>query len=181
MTDAPTPDPMPEQPSRESLRIGDVARLLATTPRTIRYYEEIGLLAPAPARHSGKHRLYSAEEVERIREVMRLKHLLGVTLDELKTLLTAEEARAEVRAQLRRDDVDPGRRRELLTEALGHIERQLALVRHRTRELAKLEGELSDTHKRVKRRLRELDARATGSFPPPAALPATTTSAEGQT
>ncbi len=39
-----------------SLRIGDVARLVGTTPRTIRYYEEIGLLPEAPARPSGRHR-----------------------------------------------------------------------------------------------------------------------------
>jgi DNA-binding transcriptional MerR regulator len=149
-----------------SLRIGDVARLVGTTPRTIRYYEEIGLLAEAPARLSGKHRIYTQAEVERLREVMRLKDLLGVSLDELKTLLTAEEARAEVRAQLRREDVHPGRRRELLTEALGHIERQLELVRHRAVELAKLEDELSETRKRVRRKIRELDARAEGSFPP---------------
>jgi MerR family transcriptional regulator, repressor of the yfmOP operon len=141
-----------------NLRIGDVARLVGTTPRTIRYYEEIGLLPEGTARPSGQHRIYTQEEVERLREVMRLKHLLGVTLDELKTLLTAEEARAEVRAQLRREDVDPARRRELLTEALGHIDRQLELVRHRAAELSKLEDELCQTQKRVKRRLRELDA-----------------------
>jgi MerR family transcriptional regulator, repressor of the yfmOP operon len=164
------------EPADSLLRIGDVARALDTTPRTIRYYEEIGLLPAAPARHSGKHRLYAPEEVERIREVMRLKHLLGVTLDELKTLLTAEDARAEVRAQLRREDVDPARRRELLGEALGHIERQLALVRHRAGELAKLEGELTDTHKRVRRRLRELDARTGGAFPPASMQPAAATS-----
>jgi DNA-binding transcriptional MerR regulator len=144
-------------PRAESLRIGDVARLVATTPRTIRYYEEIGLLPEAPARPSGQHRLYTHAEVERLREVMRLKDLLGVSLDELKTLLTAEEARAEVRAQLEREDVPPGRRRELLDEALGHIERQLELVRHRAGELAKLEAELCETRKRVRRKLRELD------------------------
>jgi MerR family transcriptional regulator, repressor of the yfmOP operon len=144
-------------PPSESLRIGDVARLLGTTPRTIRYYEEIGLLPEAPARPSGQHRLYAQEEVERIQEVMRLKSLLGVTLEELRTLLTAEEARAEVRAQLRRDDVDAHRRRELLAEALGHIDRQLELVHHRAAELAKLEHELRETHRRVKRKIRELD------------------------
>ncbi len=78
------------------LRIGDVAKLAGTTPRTIRYYEELGLLAGAPERPSGGHRLYSEAEVERLREVIRLKELLGVTLDELKDLLTAEEARAAV-------------------------------------------------------------------------------------
>jgi DNA-binding transcriptional MerR regulator len=140
-----------------SLRIGDVARLVGTTPRTIRYYEEIGLLPDAPARPSGRHRVYTHAEVERLREVMRLKHLLGVSLEELKTLLTAEEARAEVRAQLRRADVEPGRRRELLNEALGHIERQLELVRHRAAELGRLEHELSETRTRVRRRLREQD------------------------
>ena len=89
---------------------------------------------------------------------MRLKHLLGVSLEELKTLLSAEEARAEVRAQLKRADVEPARRRELLAEALGHIERQLELVRHRSAELTRLEHELCETRKRVKRRLREPDA-----------------------
>jgi len=144
-------------PTEPSLRIGDVARLVGTTPRTIRYYEEIGLLPPSPARPSGRHRLYTEDEVERLREVMRLKDLLGVSLEQLKTLLAAEDARAAVRAQLRRDDVHPERRRELLSEALGHIDRQLELVRGRAAELASLEGEMCETHKRVRRKLRALD------------------------
>jgi MerR family transcriptional regulator, repressor of the yfmOP operon len=156
----------PNGPQPASLRIGDVARMVGTTPRTIRYYEEIGLLAETPARPSGRHRLYTEAEVERLREVMRLKELLGVSLEELKTLLTAEEARAEVRAQLRREDVDPERRRELLVEALGHIDRQLELVHRRAAELAKLDEELSETRKRVRRRIRELDAASEGTFPP---------------
>ncbi|MFI4984807.1 MAG: MerR family transcriptional regulator [Solirubrobacterales bacterium] len=159
--------PPPIDSRSESLRIGDVARLVGTTPRTIRYYEEIGLLPEAPARPSGQHRIYTDAEVDRMREVMRLKELLGVSLEELKTLLTAEEARAEVRAQLRREDVDPARRRELLGVALGHLDRQLELVRHRAAELGRLDNELSDTRKRVRRKIRELDARAEGAFPPP--------------
>ncbi len=142
----------------DNLRIGDVAKLAGTTPRTIRYYEEIGLLPDAPGRPSGGHRLYTRAEVERLREVMRLKKLLGVTLQELKDLLTAEEARAAVRAELRREDVHPERRRELLEQALGHIDRQLLLVERRAAELAKLREELSETRARVRRRLRELDA-----------------------
>jgi DNA-binding transcriptional MerR regulator len=164
---------------RQGLRIGDVARLAGTTPRTIRYYEEIGLL-PAPTdRPSGGHRLYSPAEVERLRDVMRLKELLGVTVEELRTLLSAEEARAEVRAQLRREDVEPARRRELLAEALGHIDRQLALVRHRAEELQRLERELSETRKRARRKIRELDARAGGSFPPAGGDSAVGAAAEG--
>jgi DNA-binding transcriptional MerR regulator len=144
-------------PSTETpLRIGDVAKLAGTTPRTIRYYEELGLLAGAPERPSGGHRLYTQAEVERLREVIRLKELLGVSLDELKDLLTAEEARAAVRAQLRRDDVHPERRRELLNEALGHIDRQLELVEHRASELSKLRRELANTRNTVLGRLAEI-------------------------
>jgi MerR family transcriptional regulator, repressor of the yfmOP operon len=146
-----------------SLRIGDVAKLAGTTPRTIRYYEEIGLLPQAPSRPSGGHRVYTDAEVERLREVMRLKDLLGVTLDELKTLLAAEESRAIVRAKLRREDIPPERRRELLDEALGHLDRQLELVEHRAGELAKLKGELCETRKRVRRKIRELTPAETGT------------------
>ena len=141
----------------ESLRIGDVAKLVGTTPRTIRYYEELGLLPEAPERPAGGHRLYTQSEVERLREVIRLKQLLGVSLQELKDLLAAEEARALVRAELRREDVAPERRRQLLEEAQGHIERQLELVERRTGELAKLRSELLATRGRVRERLRELE------------------------
>lgn len=163
--------PGAEQTRAEGLRIGDVARLVGTTPRTIRYYEEIGLLPEAPARPSGRHRVYSDAEVERLREVMRLKDLLGVSLEELKTLLAAEDARAEVRAQLRREDVYADRRQELLGEALGHIDRQLELVRRRAGELARLEDELSQTRKRVLRKMRELDLDTDAAFALPAANP----------
>jgi MerR family transcriptional regulator, repressor of the yfmOP operon len=145
---------------QQVLRIGDLARLAGTTPRTIRYYEEVGLLPESAARPSGRHRIYTRAELERLQEVMRLKELLGLTLESLKELLAAEEARAEVRAQLRREDVGPARRRELLVEAAGHLDRQLELVRARAAELAKLQEELTETRKRVRRKIRELDGEA---------------------
>ncbi len=74
-----------------ALRIGEVARMVGTTPRTIRYYEEIGLLSREAGRESGQHRAYGEPEVERLRDALRLKELLGLTLDELKTVLEAEE------------------------------------------------------------------------------------------
>jgi MerR family transcriptional regulator, repressor of the yfmOP operon len=155
---APPPDTGSPRPAAgEQLRIGDVARLVGTTPRTIRYYEQMGLLAAPSSRAAGSHRTYSLEEVERLREIMRLKELLGLSLEELGTLLAAEEARAAVRAQLQREDVDATSRRQLLHEALGHIDRQLELVRRREAELSKLESELSETRRRVKRKLREQD------------------------
>ena len=58
-----------------SLRIGEVAQLTGTTPRTIRYYEELGLLAPTTAREPGAHRVYDDADVERLQEVLRLRRV----------------------------------------------------------------------------------------------------------
>jgi DNA-binding transcriptional MerR regulator len=141
-----------------ALRIGDVARLVGTTARTIRYYEEIGLLGEQTARQSGGHRLYSDAEVEHLREVMRLRSLLGVSLDELKTLVAAEEARKVLRAEVEAGVEDAGRLRSLLTEALGHLDDQLALVRRRAIELNGLQADLEERRDKVEVRLRALPA-----------------------
>jgi DNA-binding transcriptional MerR regulator len=123
------------------MRIGEVAELTGTTPRTIRYYEEIGLLGAAVDREQGKHRCYTEADVERIREVVRLRDLLGLTLDQLSQLVEAETARAEIRRELGETD-EPVRRRDLLRQAQVHIETQLGLVRARLGELNDLQDQL---------------------------------------
>src|SRR5881398_1271543 len=130
------------------MRIGDVARAVGTTTRTIRYYEEIGLLEPAGARRSGAHREYTEADIERVREILRFKDLLGVSLDELRELIAAEDARRAIREEFPRTE-DPVRRRQLLEEALGHLDRQLELVHRRAAELAALEGDLAERRARV--------------------------------
>jgi len=140
------------------LRIGDVAKLAGTTPRTIRYYEEIGLLPVASGREPGTHRTYAEADVERLADLLRLKDLLGVSLEELKELVEAEDARAALRREWRSGVEDPVRRRQILDESLGHIARQLELARRRRDEIAKLEGQLLARRKRVQGRLRELGA-----------------------
>jgi DNA-binding transcriptional MerR regulator len=142
-------------PTDRSLRIGEVAELTGTTPRTIRYYEEIGLLPGAADRAQGKHRSYTQADVERVREIVRLKDLLGLSLEQLSKLLEAEAARAELRRAYRRTE-DPAVQGKILEQSLGHIANQLALVRDRQRELTQLEGELVAKQRSVKERLVEL-------------------------
>ena len=138
------------------LRIGEVAKLAGTTPRTIRYYEEIGLLPAPGGREPGAHRTYAEADVERLTDLLRLKDLLGVSLEELKELVEAEGARAALRREWHGGVEDPVRRRQILEESLGHIAGQLELVRRRRDEIAKLEGELVAKRKRVRELLREL-------------------------
>jgi len=144
--------------SEKKLRIGELAELTGTTPRTIRYYEEIGLLPEAEDREQGKRRTYTDTDVERLQELVRLRDLLNLSLDELGQLVAAEAARAEIRREFRETDAeDVGRRRKLLDEAAELICTQLKLVRGRKQELEKLERELVTRQRRVRARLREID------------------------
>jgi DNA-binding transcriptional MerR regulator len=138
-----------------TLRIGEVAELTGTTPRTIRYYEEIGLLPGAADRPQGQHRCYTTADVERLREIVRLKELLGLTLDQLSQLLHAEESRAVLRREYHSTD-DPAQQRRILLQLQGHISSQLELVNSRRQELEQLERELREKSRRVERRLVEL-------------------------
>jgi DNA-binding transcriptional MerR regulator len=119
------------------------------TTRTLRYYEEIGLLGGGD-RAAGQHRSYGEQEVDRLRDALRLKSLLGLTLEELGELLEAEEARAARREEWQHADPDPARRHELLDEALTYVERQLGLVRRRREEIDALESELVERRERIR-------------------------------
>jgi DNA-binding transcriptional MerR regulator len=141
-------------PERERLlRIGEVAELTGTTPRTIRYYEEIGLLPAAEDRVHGKRRLYTQADVERLGELIRLRDLLGLSLDDLARLVEAESARAGLRERWQHTE-DVEEQRQILEQSLGHIADQLALVRARRTELERLEGELVARQRRVRSLLR---------------------------
>ena len=137
------------------MRIGEVARLAGTTPRTIRYYEEIGLLPASGSRERGEHRIYAEADVKRLTELLRLKDLLGLSLEELKELVEAEGARAELRREWHGGVEDPIRRRQILEQSLAYTGRQLDLVRRRRDEIAKLEQELLQRRRRAQSLLRE--------------------------
>jgi DNA-binding transcriptional MerR regulator len=139
----------------KTLRIGELAELAGTTPRTIRYYEEIGLLGSADDRDQGKHRSYTQADLDRVKEILRLRDLLGLSLEQLSQLLEAETARAEIRREYRQSE-DPDTRRRLLGESLGHIATQLKLVRGRRRELEQLEQELVNKQREVSHKLKRL-------------------------
>ncbi len=137
-----------------TLRIGELAESTGTTPRTIRYYEEIGLLGEGHARSEGKHRTYAQADVQRVREIIRLRDLLGLSLDQLSQLLEAESARAHLRREYQQTEA-PSERKRILEQSLEHISNQLELVRGRQRELDELAGELEDKRRLVEQRIRE--------------------------
>ena len=141
--------------SEKPLRIGEVAERADTTVRTVRYYEEVGLLPGSEERSHGQHRSYSEADVERLKEILQLKELLNLSLEELRGLVEAEEARAAIRAQYR-SATEAAERERLLAAAAGHLDRQLALIRDRRAALDELEERLAERRERVAERLAEL-------------------------
>jgi MerR family transcriptional regulator, repressor of the yfmOP operon len=142
--------------SERRYRIGEVAELVGTTPRTIRYYEEFGLLVAPPAHEKGRHRTYDDADVRRLQELIRLRDVLGVSLEELKRLVEAEEARAVLRERWQHTAGEADRR-AILEQSVGHVTAQLALVRARRSALDGLEAELAAKLDRAHTLLRELE------------------------
>jgi DNA-binding transcriptional MerR regulator len=85
-------------------QIGDVANLVGLSLRTVRHYEDSGLVLPA-ARTPGGFRLYDGQAIDRLRLIMKMKPL-GFTLEEMRILI-------ETRSRLDAGDLDEAEEREL--------------------------------------------------------------------
>jgi DNA-binding transcriptional MerR regulator len=131
------------QTQDRSYRIGEVAERAGVTTRTIRYYEELGLLGTPTPRTKGAHRLYTEADITRLEELIRLRDQLGLSLDELTALAETEQARAALRDQWA-DTTDDTERARIIDAAIPVVERQLQLVQARQQTLTELADELSD-------------------------------------
>jgi DNA-binding transcriptional MerR regulator len=140
------------------MRIGELAKAAGTTPRTVRYYEEIGLLAASGGRTAGAHREYGEADLDRLRELLRLKSMLGLSLEELRTVVHGEDARAQRRREWNETD-DPAERRRILLEGKAHTDALLELVQRRRAELEGFEAELNERRQQQVHLLRELGQR----------------------
>ena len=112
------------------MRIGELAGELGLNPRTIRYYEAIGLL-PAPERTGGNYRAYNAGDLERLRFI-RAAQRLGLTLDEIREVLAFAE-RGEPPCGFVRD----------------RLRAEVADIDQRIRDLQALRAELTDLEARA--------------------------------
>jgi MerR family transcriptional regulator, repressor of the yfmOP operon len=138
------------------LRIQEVSTDTGLTPRAIRYYEELGLLAPA-ARSEGAYRLYDADDLERLRFIRDLRDDAGFSLAEIGQLLGDEQARARNRA-LFRATRDTGERRAIVLDALERADRQVATLRRKVGRLTSMAAEAEERRAHLLEHLADLDA-----------------------
>jgi DNA-binding transcriptional MerR regulator len=107
----------------EQHRIGELAKVAGVTVRTLHHYDELGLLTPS-VRTGGGHRLYTAEDVERLYRLLALRGL-GLPLDEIGALLETSAGVAEtVRRHLERVE----RQATALNELRARLTRLLAAL-----------------------------------------------------
>ena len=98
-------------------RIGEVAAQAGVSTRTLRYYQELGLLDPAGASPGGSRR-YSAQDVARLERILELRSVMGFDLDRIGPILAAEDRLEELRAEFRRG-VSRKRHKEVVAEAMA--------------------------------------------------------------
>lgn len=110
------------------LQIGEVAQLVGLSLRTVRYYEEVGLVTPS-ARSEGGFRLYSEADVERLRLLRPMKPL-GLTLDEMRELAELLDRSAAL------PDLEPDELTRIVEGLAAHAERADAAIEKRERQLA---------------------------------------------
>lgn len=130
-------------PVRALLRIQEVAAETGLTPRSIRYYEEIGLLEPA-GRSEGAYRLYDPSDLERLRFIRSLRDDAGFSLAQIGQLLEDEAARERNRLRFRTSG-DETERRALIRDAQTRVDRQIATLEEKR---ARLDAMIADARNR---------------------------------
>jgi DNA-binding transcriptional MerR regulator len=136
------------------LRIHEAADEAGLTARSVRYYEELGLLRPA-ARSEGDYRLYDETDLERLRFIKALRDDAGFSLAEIAQLLEDEEARERGHAAFHAT-TDPTERRRILCERLASFERQIETLERKINRLQAMVDEAESRRARTAARVAEL-------------------------
>jgi DNA-binding transcriptional MerR regulator len=148
MTDTKGPAPAAQA---KLLRIQEAAAEVGLTARSVRYYEELGLLRPA-ARSVGDYRLYDASDLERLRFIKGLRDDAGFSLAEVAQLLEDEEAR-ERGHEAYHATTDPSERLQILRDRVARFEHQIEMLRTKVGRLQAMvdetEGRLARTNGKI--------------------------------
>ncbi|WP_165279906.1 MerR family transcriptional regulator [Paenibacillus protaetiae] len=131
----------------EKFKIDDVARECQLTKRTVRYYEEIGLISP-PERSRGGARLYTRMHINKLKEITNARDVLGFSLQEIQNFLSFRENLRD-HHQLLISANDYEQKIKQLVELKGIMDKKLELIEHRLEKIEQYRQEMSSIKKRV--------------------------------
>ncbi len=138
------------------LRIGEAAHRAGVSTRTLRYYQELGLLTPSGTTAGGARR-YSEADVARILRIRHLRELVGLDLNEIGTVLAAEDRLAAIRREWF-DGQTARRKAELLRECMAINAEVQQTVRAKLSGLQEFLAGLEERATMYRERLAEVDA-----------------------
>ncbi|MGG0178112.1 MerR family transcriptional regulator [Gottfriedia acidiceleris] len=137
-------------------KIDEVAKECGLTKRSIRYYEEIGLISP-PERSEGGFRLYSDLHIERLKKIMNVRDVLGFSLQEVQEYMAIGEAFEEFRLQYRenKEKMNDDERKENLLRAEAILAQQLRMIDEKLKKMNDIRDEMNEMYQRVKKALEQ--------------------------
>lgn len=141
------------------IKIDEVAKRTGLTKRTIRYYEEIGIL-PEPQRTEGGTRLYAEDDILLLNKVINAKEVLGFSLQELQQYLVMSESLENNKVVYRSANSEV-EQREKLFEMVEGIDEQLQLIEVKLMKIQKVKTELEDLRSRAKNKIQQLEEYST--------------------
>lgn len=140
---------MTSSDTQPSITVRDAAERLGVTPRTLKYYEERGLVVPQ--RSDGRYRLYSEEDLARMARILRLRSL-GFSLQGIAEMLkrpveTLDDG-STIYADASLREISQG-----LSEQIAALDARIAAARKELKEAEALRTELNDDLDYVNERL----------------------------
>ena len=125
----------------ELISIGDLARSLNLTTRTLRYWEEAGIIEAAP-RSEGSNRFYTEDIAKRVRFIIKLKEL-GLTIQELQGLYT-------VYGEVKRTD-------RMIPALVQVLDKHINLVDEKIARMASLRRDIVEYRQRMTSKLKTIE------------------------
>ncbi|UQD51174.1 MerR family transcriptional regulator [Bacillus methanolicus] len=135
------------------LKIDDVAKETELTKRTIRYYEQIGLIEP-PERSEKGTRLYTEQDIERLKKVIAAREVLGFSLQELQSFLALEEM-IEGHRRDYRNAIDKEQKQQELKEIAAGIREQIDMLEQKMKKMLEWKKKLKQLHEKIQAILEE--------------------------
>lgn len=139
------------------MRIEEVSKRTGLSKRTLRYYEDLGLLRPTQ-RSDSNYRMYRIEDVTALERIKAMRDLLGLGLSEIREMVEYELEREQARRQYREDEA-PASRLDAITQAERVTSEQLRLIEARMNALDEMSQSLRERLARYERLRGELQAR----------------------
>jgi DNA-binding transcriptional MerR regulator len=153
--------PRPEDDPGSGLRISDAAARAGVSPRTLRYYEELGLLSPSGYTAGGERR-YSGQDLVQLQRILELRDTIGMNLDDIRRFMESEQRLDEIRTAYRaKKDVGTkaarAQQRTLLAEALELNEELAAQLEDKLARMNAFRATLAANTRRWRAVLKELE------------------------